>query len=122
MAAEGVPFEWLDDAEVMRRWPQWRLDPTRTARSSRPTAGSPTRIRGNAAHQRLARAARRHAPRAAPRSPAIASTTASSRSVVDDGRPSRPAAVVIATDAWTNDLLWPLGVELPLDVTQEQVT
>ena len=25
LAAEGVPFELLDAAEVRRRWPQWRL-------------------------------------------------------------------------------------------------
>jgi len=29
--------------------------------------------------------------------------------------------VVLATDAWTNELLAPLGLELPLTVTQEQV-
>jgi len=26
MSAARVPFEWLDDVEVARRWPQWRLD------------------------------------------------------------------------------------------------
>ncbi|EWG48514.1 sarcosine oxidase [Fusarium verticillioides 7600] len=30
--------------------------------------------------------------------------------------------VIIAADAWTNKLLKPLGVELPITVTQEQVT
>ena len=31
LAAEGVPFELIDAAEVMRRWPQWRLDEGTTA-------------------------------------------------------------------------------------------
>ena len=26
LAAEGVPFELLDAAEIRHRWPQWRLD------------------------------------------------------------------------------------------------
>ena len=30
--------------------------------------------------------------------------------------------IIIASDAWTNQLLSPLGVEIPLEITQEQVT
>src|SRR5262249_59113695 len=38
------------------------------------------------------------------------------------GRIFSTGAVVVATDAWTNDLLGPLGEPLPLTVTREQVT
>ena len=55
LAAEGVPFELLDAAEVMRRWPQWRLEPDVTALWQR-RAGWPTRSRATRAHRRLARA------------------------------------------------------------------
>ena len=40
MAAAGVPFEVLDAAETMRRWPEWRLDEG-TGSSSRRSRGSP---------------------------------------------------------------------------------
>ncbi len=53
LTAEGVPFELLDAAEVMRRWPQWRLDDDTTG--DVPGAGRPRRpVQG----QRRAPAAR----------------------------------------------------------------
>ena len=55
LAAEGVPFERLDAAEVMRRWPQWRLEPDVTALWQR-QGGLADPFKGNAAHRRLARA------------------------------------------------------------------
>ena len=33
----------------------------------------------------------------------------------------RTGSVVVCADAWTNELLAPLGHQLPLDVTREQV-
>ena len=42
MTAEAVPFEYLDAAEIMRRWPQWRLSTSTTA-CSRRTVAWPTR-------------------------------------------------------------------------------
>ena len=39
-----------------------------------------------------------------------------------DGRTFEAGSVVVAADAWTNQLLEPLGVTLPLSVTLEQVT
>ena len=44
LTAEGVPFERLDADEMMRRWPQWRLDEDITA-IFQAQAGSPTRTR-----------------------------------------------------------------------------
>ncbi len=40
---------------------------------------------------------------------------------LEDGELVRAGHVVLAADAWTNELLAPLGLELPLTITQEQV-
>lgn len=120
MTAAGVPFEWLDDAEVTRRWPAWRLPPG-TRGLFQADAGIADPERGNAAHQRLARAAgadlREHA-----RVTAIEDRRGELSVALEDGRRFTAGSVVIAADAWTNDLLAPLGHQLPLSVTREQVT
>ena len=55
LAAEGVPFELLDGDEIMRRWPQWRLDDGMTA-MFQAQGGLADPFKGNAAHRRLAQA------------------------------------------------------------------
>ncbi|HEY7735871.1 MAG TPA: FAD-dependent oxidoreductase, partial [Candidatus Limnocylindrales bacterium] len=55
MDAEGVPFERIDGAEVMRRWPQWRLEDG-TVALFQSEAGIADPSRGNAVHLRLAAA------------------------------------------------------------------
>jgi sarcosine oxidase len=120
MTAVGVPFEWLDAGEVMRRWPQWRLeDGTRGIFQASGGIADPEP--GNAAHQRLARAAgaelRDHT-----RVTAIRDHGGEYEVTIEAGATLTTGTVVVATDAWTNDLLGPLGTELPLSVTREQVT
>lgn len=120
MTAADVGFEWLDAVEVARRWPQWRLDPG-TRAIFQADAGIVDAERGNAAHQRLARAAgatlREHA-----RVIAIQEHAGELEVVTEEGIAFTAGAVVLAADAWTNELLAPLGHELPLAVTREQVT
>jgi sarcosine oxidase len=54
MSKAGVAYEWLDAAEIMRRWPQWKLsDGIHGIYQSR--AGIAMAARANAAHQRMAR-------------------------------------------------------------------
>ena len=120
MTAVGVPFEWLDAAEVMRRWPQWHLDPgTRALFQSEGGIADPER--GNAAHQRLAsEAGAELEERAIVQS--IRDHGGELEVNLGDGRVLTAGAVVLATDAWTNDLLAGLGSRLPLSVTREQVT
>ena len=119
LSAESVPFELLDSAEVMRRWPQWQLPDGVTAMwQSR--AGLADPYRGNAAHRRLARArgASLH-----DRSPVTAIRAVGGAYEIDAGEARYEAGrVILAADAWTNDLLAGLDRRLPLTVTKEQVS
>jgi sarcosine oxidase len=120
LTAEGVPFELLDGAEVRRRWPQWRLDDGVTAMWQR-DGGLADPFRGNAAHRRLAQAngatLREHAPVTA-----IRDAGAGDLEVVTAAATYRTGRVLVAADAWTNDLLASFDRRLPLTVTKEQVT
>jgi sarcosine oxidase len=120
MTGAGVGFEWLDAGDVARRWPQWRLDPG-TRAIFQADAGIVNPERGNAAHQRLARAAGAEL-RERTRVVAITAHDGDVEVVTGDGQAFVAGSVVLAADAWTNDLLAPLGRPLPLSVTQEQVT
>ena len=120
MTAAQVPFEWLDDVDAARRWPHWRLEPgTRAIFQANGGIADPER--GNSAHQRLAREAGatllEHA-----RVTRIADDHGELTVELEDGRRFATGAIVLATDAWTNDLLEPLGAPVPLSVTREQVT
>lgn len=120
MTGAGVPFEWLDAVEVAKRWPQWRLDDgTRALFQANGGIADPER--GNAAHQQLARAA---GARLLERTKvtAIRDHGGELEVVTADSRSFVAGSVVLAADAWTNELLAPLGHPLPLQVTREQVT
>ncbi len=120
MTAAGVDFEWLDAADVMRRWPAWHVD-RGTRAIFQADAGIVDPERGNAAHQALARAAGAELLEQAAVE-RIADRHGELEVATRDGRSFTTGAVVVATDAWTNDLLRPLGRPLPLTVTREQVT
>jgi sarcosine oxidase len=120
MDAEGVPYEVLDADEVMRRWPQWRVPDGITA-ISQADAGVIAASRANEAHRRLARA--RGADLMAEtrvlgiaEDPSLGFTVETSRGVF------HADALVVTADSWTNEVLAPLGVSLPLRLLQEQVT
>ncbi|MGH2464775.1 MAG: FAD-dependent oxidoreductase, partial [Candidatus Limnocylindrales bacterium] len=120
LAAEGIPFEILDAAQTMRRWPQWRLaDDTVTIFQAAGGLADPNRA--NAAHQRLAR---EHGATLLDRSPVIGLRDAGGEIEIltSGGGLFRVGAVVLATDAWTNELLTPFDRRLPLTITREQVT
>jgi sarcosine oxidase len=119
LAAEAVPFEMLDAAEVMRRWPQWHLPDDVTAMwQSR--AGLADPYRGNAAHWRLAAA---RGATLVDRTPVTAIREVGGAYEVEAGRVTHEAGrVILAADAWTNALLAAFEWRLPLTVTKEQVT
>jgi sarcosine oxidase len=119
LAAEDVPFEPLDAAEIRRRWPAWHLDDD-VVGVFQASGGIADPYRGNVAHRRLASdqgavlLAETPVDRIRERGGAYE---------VDAGGATYGARrVILATDAWTNDLLASFGRRLPLTVTQEQVT
>ena len=120
MAEVGIPFEWLDDVEISTRWPQWRLDPG-TRGIFQEDAGIADPERGNAAHQRLATAAGATLLERT-RVTAIEDHAGEITVRTEDGATYAAGSVVVAADAWTNDITGPLGWTLPLSVTREQVT
>ena len=119
MTAEGVPFERLDGPEIVRRWPAWRLGDEHLGLYQADT-GIADPSQGNAAHRRLAQG---HGAVLRDRTGVVAIHDEGGEVtlVLEDGERVRAGQVVLATDAWTNELLGPLGLELPLTVTQEQV-
>ena len=120
LSAEEVPFEQLDGAEVRRRWPQWHVgDDVRAIWQAQGGLADP--YRGNAAHRRLA-SARGAILRDQSPVTAIRDAGGGDLEVVTPAAVYRTSRVVVAADAWTNELLAPLGHRLPLTITKEQVT
>jgi sarcosine oxidase len=119
MDAANVPYERLDAAEVMRRYPQFRLDPAMEALFQADT-GIADPLKGNAAHIALARA---HG------------ATILDYCPVQSIRPFEGGVdietewgtfscrrLIMTAGAWTDRMLANMGVNLRLIVTQEQVT
>jgi len=121
MTAEGIAFEHLDGSEIGRRWPQWRLGDEHHG-LFQADAGIADPNRGNAAHQRLARARGATLLENAPvaRLRALADETIEVE--LADGTRHCAPHVVLAADAWTNQLLASFDRRLPLTLIQAQVT
>jgi len=119
MSACGVAFEELDAAEVMDRWPQWKLD-DEVRCIFQADAGIAPAATCNAAHRRMAAA--RGAELIERSLVTSIRSLEGAVEVVAEGRTIRAGHVVVAADAWTNGLLEPLGVRLPLTILREQVT
>ncbi len=121
MTAESIPFEHLDGPEIAARWPQWRLGDEHHG-LFQADAGIADPNRGNAAHQTLARARGatllEHAPVVRLRQLADATIEVE----LGDGAIHRAPEVVLAADAWTNELLASFDRRLPLTIIQAQVT
>jgi len=119
MDAEGVANERLEAADLRRRWPPWRVPDDLTA-IYQPDAGIVAASRANAAHRRLA-LARGADLRDGTRVLGIAEDPGSAFTVETDRGAFASHALVIASDAWTNEVVKPFGVALPLRISQEQV-
>jgi sarcosine oxidase len=120
LAAEGVEFETLDGAEVRRRWPQWSV-PDGLRAMWQPDGGLADPFKGNAAHRRLAV---QHGATLLDHTPVTAIRDAGGGDLEVDtpGATYRTGRVIVAADAWTNELLAPFDRHLPLTITKEQVT
>jgi sarcosine oxidase len=140
MAACGVPYDELTAAEVAARWPALAL-PEGTAAVHQADTSIVPAGRSTATMQRLAR---QNGARLYDDAPVIslvdrgeegvevvvgdAAEAGTAREDAPNGgqlgsyRRFLARRVVLAADAWTNDLLAHLGASLPLTVTREQVT
>ena len=119
MSACGVPFERLDAAEIMRRWPQFTLTDDIDG-LFQADSGIAMAARANDAHRRMARA-----------NGAVLRDDAPVERIVDregeievraGGTTYRCGKLVIAAGPWTNRALANFGIHMPLEITKEQVT
>jgi sarcosine oxidase len=119
LSINNVAFEVLDAAETMSRFPQFVLDDGVRSLFQQDT-GIAAAIKGTAAHQRLARTrgVEMHEGVTVRR---IESDGVGGLGVVTEGCVYRTGSVILCTDGWTSELLEPLGVHIPLEVTREQV-
>ncbi len=119
MLAEGVEFEHLDAGEIMRRWPAFRLSDD-VHGLYQAESGIAMAAKANAAHQRMAR---EHGATIRDRAPVTSiRSTGGEVEVVAGGTALRCRRLVIAAGPWSNTALGYLGLHLPLEVTQEQVS
>lgn len=119
MDACQVPYEWLTAAEVMYRWPQFHLGDDVQGLYQAETGIAPA-AKCNAAHIRLARA---YGATLRERVDITAVRAAEGEvTVVTPEATYQAQKLIIAAGAWSNHTLAHFGVQLPLTVTQEQVT
>ncbi|MDO8364456.1 MAG: N-methyl-L-tryptophan oxidase [Actinomycetota bacterium] len=121
--SERVAYEWLDGAEVRRRWPAFAgghlvADDVMAIHS--PDTGIVPPNRSTTLLQQLAR---EHGAQLRERTPVRGIRPVGGEvDVITDEGATRVGAVVLTVDAWANRLLQPLGLQVPLAVTREQVS
>lgn len=117
MRACDVPFEWLDAAQIRKRWPAFTVgDEIRGLFQA--DGGIVAAERATAAHQRAARA---HGATLLDRAPVTAIRASGGEVEVEaGGERYRAGALVVAAGPWSARALAQLDVRLPLEVTKEQ--
>lgn len=119
LTALNIPYEQLDAAEIMHRWPQWRL-PDHVTGLYQTESGLVAAAKSNAAHQKMAR---EYGATLRDEVPVTAIYPSGDEiTVVAGGETYTCEKLVIASGAWTNQLLAHFGYQINLTVTQEQVT
>ena len=114
----GIPYELLDAGRLMQRFPQFQVDSS-TVGIFQEQGGLAPASKCMAAHLRLARGY----------GATVLDQTPVTRVVPNgDGMEVHTAdavyrcrRLIVTTDAWTNEILAPLGLQIPLTSTQEQV-
>jgi sarcosine oxidase len=123
MDAAAIPYERLDDAEIRRRFPQFRGE-TPMVGLHEPSAGLVDAAKGISTHLALARGYGATVLDECPIlriDPFNQNGSGGVRLHTAQGIFNAQQLIVTA-GAWTQPLLAPLGLDLPLTVTQEQVT
>lgn len=121
LTANNIPHEILNAAQLKKRWPQFAPGDNVVAVYTA-DSGIVHAARSVAAMQQLARThgavLKEHT-----RVERVTPDTDRTRVTLTTSSGQFTASkVILATDAWTNKLLAPLGAEIPLTVMQEQVT
>ncbi len=117
-----VPFEWLDNDELAYRFPQFR--PQRPVKVCyQKDTGIVDPSRGNATHIALARSYGATVLEECPVLDLRANSSGDSGvTVVTELGTFTCKRLIVAAGAWTNQTLKGTGAQIPLRVTQEQVT
>ena len=119
----GVPHEWIDGAEVRRRWPAFGRGTAVTDDVMAIYSPSTGIVAADLATASLQRLAAEHGAELRPNTPVRQLRPVGGEvDVVTDSGAVRCGTVVVCADAWTNRLLEPLGHGIELAVTREQVT
>ncbi|MBL8093661.1 MAG: N-methyl-L-tryptophan oxidase [Anaerolineales bacterium] len=118
LTAAGVHFDLLTGEETRKRWPQFRIDDS--VRVLHQADGG--FVSARSALGALRRSARDHGARLLEHT-AVQSVRdlGGLIEVVTSSGVFEGEKLIIATGAWTNEILAQLGLQLPLTVTQEQV-
>jgi sarcosine oxidase len=115
----GFDYELLEPNDLIRRWPQFRLEGSERAIFQK-DSGLVDARKANAVHVALARS---RGATVLDETPVRAvRPSGEGVEVFTDGRTYLADRVVVAADAWTNGVLEGVGLRIPLTVTQEQVT
>ena len=119
----GVPHEWIDAAEIRRRWPAFgrgTVVDDEVMGIYSPDTGIVPAGRATATLQRMAV---QHGAVLRPHSPVRSVRPIGGEvDVATDSDTVRCGAVVICADAWTNRLIEPLGQRVGMSVNREQVS
>jgi sarcosine oxidase len=115
----GIAYEWLDAADAVRRWPQWRIgDDVRVMYQE--ASGIAAAAKANATHRRLAGSM---GATVVERARVLEiRETGGMYELQSEAGTYRAERLILAADAWTNELLAQLWRPINLTVTQEQVT
>jgi sarcosine oxidase len=117
MGACGVPFEWLDAAEIRKRWPAFTIGED-VRGLFQAESGIVAAERATAAHQRAARA---YGATLLDRTPVTAIRARGGEIEVEaGGERYRSGALAIAAGPWSARALAQFDVRPPLEVTKEQ--
>jgi sarcosine oxidase len=119
MSACSVEYEDLDADEIMKRWPQFTLSDD-IGGLYQEQSGIAMAARANEAHRKMARV---NGATLIDDTPVTNITTRGNEVTVETARGTFSCRkLIIAAGPWSNRALGHLGIELPLEVTREQVT
>jgi sarcosine oxidase len=114
----GVSYDWMEAREAMRRWPQWRLGEDVRVMFQE-SSGIAAAAMANSVHRRLAVA--RGATLVDDSRVTTVRAVGDAYELEAAGATYRATRLIVAADAWTNEVLEQLWRPINLTVTQEQV-